>query len=247
MSQDNNKKSRRQNIYGSIFTLKVSQLCIALGLTILLFLLDVIEAIKHGSLDNINPSRPSSYVIIIIIVFFVISIFLDLYILKRTMAIGNRLNELAYIDKLTGLPNRYSCDLLFESFNSDNKLQNAGIIVMKINNLGKVNSSSGHQGGNWLISEFCTILEEVGENYGYVGRNGGNEFITLLEDCDSTKADMFLLDLTKRIQGYNELNVGAPIEVAYSRVLNSDANVDIVSKLVSLGYRKLLESPQILS
>jgi GGDEF domain-containing protein len=118
---------------------------------------------------------------------------------------------------------------------------------MQLSNLNTINASDGHTNGNWLISEFSTMLEDVSENYGYVGRNGGNEFIILIEDCDSTKADMFLLDLGKRIHGYNGMKVGSPVEVSYARTLNCDEHKEKISDLVSLGYRKLRETPQILS
>ena len=68
-----------------------------------------------------------------------------------------------------------------------------------------------------------------------------------MEDCDNTKIDMFLMDLTKRIHGYNELNVGAPIEVSYSKVLNSLEHMDKITDVISLGYRRIHEIPQILS
>ena len=154
---------------------------------------------------------------------------------------------MAYLDHLTGLPNRYSCDLLIESFNNPQRLPMAGFMLMKLGNLDSTNDENGHDNGNWLISEFSTILEDVSANFGYVGRNGGNEFIILIENCDSTAADMFLLELTKRIHGYNEMNVGTPIEVAYSKVLNCDENVENISDLISLGYKKIREMPLKLS
>ena len=77
--------------------------------------------------------------------------------------------------------------------------------------------------------------------------NGGNEFILLMEDCDSNNADMFLMDLTKRLHGYNELGVGSPIEIAYARVLNSDEKVTRISELISKAYKKLKDAPQVLS
>ena len=152
-----------------------------------------------------------------------------------------------FFKKLTGLPNRYSCDLLIQEYSESDKLPSLGFILMQLNNLKDVNSGSSHKEGNNLIAEFSSILEDVGNEYGYIGRNGGNEFIVLLEDCDNTKIDMFLMDLTKRIHGYNELNVGAPIEVSYSKVLNSLKHMDKITDVISLGYRRIHEIPQILS
>lgn len=239
-------KSKRVNIYNTIYIYKV------ISLVILVILTAVLGVLFHTNKDFYHQlsdaSTPAFFVVVALsLVIFVIFIIIDFYILRRTASIGRHLNKLAYIDHLTGLPNRYSCDLLIDSFNSLERLANAGFFVMQLSNLNTINASDGHTNGNWLISEFGTMLEDVSENYGYVGRNGGNEFIILIEDCDSTKADMFLLDLGKRIHGYNDMKVGSPVEVSYARALNCDEHKEKISDLVSLGYRKLRETPQILS
>ena len=239
-------KSKRANIYNTIYVLKIISLVILVALTALLgYLFHRDKEVFHQISD---ASTPAFFIVVAVcLVFFVISILVDFYILGRTASIGRHLNKMAFIDKLTGLPNRYSCDLLIDSFAAPERLENAGFILMQIHNLVSINSENGHDNGNWLISEFCTILEDVSADYGYAGRNGGNEFILLIENCDSTAADMFLLDLTKRIHGYNEMNVGSPLEVAYARALNCDEHVEKISELVSCGYKRLREAPQILS
>ena len=240
------RKGLRENIYSSIYIYKIISMIVLLIITVVYSVLffndkDTILGVNRGGIPLIF------FVMGVSLILFIISIILDFYILKRTASIGRRLNKLAYIDKLTGLPNRYSCDLLLDSFSAPERLAKTGFVLLRINNLNTVNKNSGHDNGNFLISEFCSILEDVGSNYGYAGRNGGNEFVILMDGCDSTKADMFLLDLTKRIRGYNELNVGTPLEIAYAKALNCDENKEKVSELVSLGYQRLEASPQILS
>lgn len=238
-------KSKRANVYNTIFIYKVISLCILVILTVILTVIFAKEADKIRQADSMAHLFVT--LVGVSIILFSFSIIFDFYVLRRTVSIGRRLNKMAYLDKLTGLPNRYSCDILIESFDAPDRLPDAGFLLMQIQNLHSVNQDSGHTGGNWLISEFCSILEEVSENYGYVGRNGGNEFIMLMENCDSTTTDMFLLDLTKRIHGYNEMNVGAPMEISYARVLNRDEHKEKISELISLGYKKLREMPQTLS
>ena len=246
MKPDFYNKSKRAHIYNTIYLIKIISLCILVVFTVILAVqFSTYKALFHEVSGDYLP--PIFFVMALCLVFFVISIILDFYILRKTASIGRHLNKLAYIDKLTGLPNRYSCDLLINSFNDPKLLMNAGFVLLKINNLVAINSSAGHTNGNFLISEFCSILEDVSESYGYSGRNGGNEFLVLMEECDSTKVDMFLMDLTKRIHGYNEMNVGDPIEVAYARAMNCDEGKEKISDLVSLVYKRLRESPQILS
>jgi diguanylate cyclase (GGDEF)-like protein len=203
---------------------------------------------KHRFKEYTQQTTPTFFIVVAVcLVFFTASIIVDFIILKKTTSIGVRLTRMAYIDKLTGLPNRYSCDVLLESFDSPEKIATTGFVLMQIKNLIAINNTDGHDNGNWLIAEFCSILEEVSEDHGYVGRNGGNEFLLVIEDCDSTAVDMFLLNLTKRIHGYNEMNVGTPLEISYSRVLNRDEHLEKISELLSLCYKRLRETPQTLS
>ncbi|MCR4757128.1 MAG: GGDEF domain-containing protein [Butyrivibrio sp.] len=238
-------KKKRAHIYRSIYTYKIVTLCVILALNFILagFFFKNVDLYYIYS-DSLTPY----YTIVgLRLTIFIASIIIDIYILKRTASIEKRLSTLAFLDKLTGLPNRYSCDLLIQGYNDSPKLQSLGFILMQLNNLKAINSGSGHKYGNNLIAEFSSILEDVGNDYGYIGRNGGNEFIVLLEDCDNTKIDMFLMDLTKRIHGYNELYVGAPMEVSYSKVLNSLEHMDKITDVISLGYWRIHEIPQILS
>lgn len=238
-------RSKRATVYSTIYFYKIISLTILAILTIVSVVL--YHGIKNEYMRNGASTPAIFYVMTVTFVFFAFSLIFDFYILHRTASIGRHLNRLAYIDKLTGIPNRYSCDLLFESFSSPELLPDTGFLLLKINNLATINNDNGHTNGNFLISEFSSILEDVSQDYGHVGRNGGNEFVVIMDNCDNIKADMFLMDLTKRVHGYNEMNVGDPLEIAYSRCLNCDEHKEKISDLISLGYKKLREMPQILS
>ncbi len=238
--------SKRANVYNSIFIYKVVSLVVAVVLAAALAILFIRDKALY---KEFTDSHPTAFFIVVAIclVVYVLSIIVDFFILSHTVSIGRRLNNLAFLDHLTGLPNRYSCDLLIESFNNEEQLPDTGFFLMQIANLGNINVNEGHKNGNYLISEFSSILEDVAESYGYVGRNGGNEYIVLLEDCDAEKADKFLKELGRRIQGYNEMNVGSPLEVRYSKVLNKDEHKEKISEIISLGYQKIREMPLALS
>ncbi len=239
-------RSKRANLYNSIFLYKCISLLLLIIMSVVLAVLFHVER-PYLTAASGGKTPPFIIAVAICIILFILSSILDFIILFRTISIGTKLNALAFIDHLTGLPNRHSCDLLIRSFSSPQRLKNAGFILMQISNLGSINKEDGHTGGNWLISEFSNILEDVSDTYGYIGRNGGNEFIMLMDDCDPARADMFLEKLRERIHGYNELNVGAMIEVTYSKVLNCDEQKEQISDLISLGYKKIRETPLKLS
>lgn len=239
-------KTKRQSIYSSVFIYKIISLCILAVLTcIMAVLFHKYKTMYHEYTDEATPVLFLFMAACLVI--FVISIFLDIYILKKTVSIGQRLSKLAYIDKLTGLPNRYSCDLLLDSFSDPSTLEKTGFLLLRLNNLVTINADNGHDNGNHLISAFANILEDTASDYGYAGRNGGNEFVVLMENCDNTKAEMFLMDLTKKLNNYNETNQDNPIEVAYAKALNENEHKEKISELISLGYQRIREIPQILS
>ncbi|SFB76005.1 GGDEF domain-containing protein [Butyrivibrio sp. YAB3001] len=238
-------KSKRSNIYGSIYVYKIVSLSVFILMSVLLSINYHRTKADFEAL-GVTKTPEIFYAVQVVIALFILSIITDFYIMHRTASIGRYLNKMAYIDKLTGLPNRFSCDLIFDTFNDPEKLPHTGFILLKLNNLVNINSAGGHANGNNLISDFCTIFEEVGQIYGFVGRNGGNEFVVVIDNCDSTNIDMFLMDLTKKLHDYNENNYIAPLEIAYARALNCDEHKDKITDLISLVYQRLRESPQIL-
>ena len=166
-------KTKRQSIYSSVFIYKIISLCILAVLTcIMAVLFHKYKTMYH---EYTGEATPVLFLFMAVcLVIFIISIFLDIYILKKTVSIGQRLSKLAYIDKLTGLPNRYSCDLLLDSFSDPSTLEKTGFLLLRLNNLVTINADNGHDNGNHLISAFANILEETATDYGYAGRNGGN-------------------------------------------------------------------------
>lgn len=149
------------------------------------------------------------------------------------------LSKLAYLDTLTGIPNRYSLDLIFRIFSTPVSIQDICCMVLKITNLKAINEASGHEAGDKLIQDFCSIFEEVGDRYGYLGRNSGNEFIIVIENCLSEKADNFTKALHQKLDLYNEEHRDFPIEVAIASVLNNDAQKTDFKDLLIATYDKL--------
>ena len=66
-------------------------------------------------------------------------------------------------------------------------------ITLDITNLKEINRSYGHLRGNDLIREFSLILQTASSGLCFVGRNGGNEFIALFENCSREKLKTFLV------------------------------------------------------
>lgn len=173
--------------------------------------------------------------------FFILSIvFLvyDLKQLKRFSGFSKQWEQMAYIDK-SGIHNRYSLDLLFQSYSTPESLENVGCCLFTIKNLEEINKKAGRDAGDEVIKDFCNILDESGAKYGFVGRNGGNEFIIVLENCTKATMSLIYAAMDKRLHFYNERHPLLPIKINRAFTLNAKENCSSFFGLLAATYSKL--------
>ncbi|MFC7371458.1 EAL domain-containing protein [Fictibacillus iocasae] len=114
------------------------------------------------------------------------SIIRDITERKRT---EEKMNQLVYLDPLTGLPNRM---LLSDRFShalkqaSEHKT-NLGILFLDIDRFKYINDTLGHAVGDQLLIQIAKILEQCTGAGHTVCRQGGDEFILLLADTTADK------------------------------------------------------------
>jgi diguanylate cyclase (GGDEF)-like protein/PAS domain S-box-containing protein len=98
---------------------------------------------------------------------------------------------LAYHDKLTGLPNRAMFQEVLDLSLARAKRQDGSVAVLYIDldNFKLVNDSLGHAAGDELLREMTSRLREAVRDTDVVSRLGGDEFLVLLSDLDSTPRD----------------------------------------------------------
>ena len=73
-----------------------------------------------------------------------------------------------------------------------------GIIMMDINLLKKINDTYGHEYGDLLIKNFCSVVCDVFV-HSPVYRIGGDEFVVILRNRDLANADKLLSDFEENI------------------------------------------------
>ena len=110
--------------------------------------------------------------------------------IEKRKVTEEKLEELAYYDTLTGLPNRVSVlrDLnnFIESDHAFNEC--AAVIFIDIDRFKYVNDTFGHATGDDLLVEISARLESVLHRNDVVGRLGGDEFIVLTRIDNSSVA-----------------------------------------------------------
>lgn len=166
----------------------------------------------------------------------IICIIMDFRQLEGHIIHDQMLKKTVYVDTLTGIPNRFSCDQIFEKYDENVDISQMGCALIRIANLEEINMNVGRPYGNIALKEFSTIVERVGAHYGFVGRNNGNEFLTVIDICDSDKMDRFVADLDKGVANYNKSANDLVIEIKVTRVLNESMKISDFRELVAKLY-----------
>lgn len=102
-----------------------------------------------------------------------------------------KIEQLAYYDPLTGLPNRRLFQDRFEqaSIKCARNHQYAALIMLDLDHFKSINDTLGHDHGDHLLQEVSTRLRQVMREQDTLARMGGDEFLILLEGLSSDLAE----------------------------------------------------------
>lgn len=167
----------------------------------------------------------------------VIFIILDFRVFYKTLQVSDEIQHAAYLDDLTGMPNHFSCDLVFQMYAEPEKIQHVGCALIEIDNLITTNEQLGREAGNQILIDFSNILEEIGSDYGFVGRNGGNEFLLVVENGNKQSMENFFNEVHTRLKRYNALELNNPIKIYYKYVLNDELHANRFSDIITEVYK----------
>ncbi len=150
------------------------------------------------------------------------------------------LDYAVHSDPLSGLANRFSCDVMIEKYLDKPIPENLGCIMFDLTNIHDTNKHYGHLKGNQLIRDFSSILHLASTNMCFVGRNGGNKFLALFEDGNAYKMDSFLKKLDQKIQLYNQDPASSLlIEYRYGVAFHEGEEVKTITDLIALSNRRI--------
>jgi diguanylate cyclase (GGDEF)-like protein len=149
--------------------------------------------------------------------FFVVTQLLNHFIFMTRMFAQRKeyasLTQIAYVDNLTEIPNRVSCDKrLLELAESTS---NYCILSLDLNGLKEVNDNAGHPAGDRLLKSFAGALRDVFEGTGECFRVGGDEFIVLFTSIEKEVLDEMLMTLEAKLLKLDEEDPEANHSVSY--------------------------------
>lgn len=130
------------------------------------------------------------------------------------------LEQKAYIDIHTGLPNKGSCEELLN--NREILREPTACVIFDLNNLKTVNDTRGHSAGDQLILSFARLLRRVIPEKHFVGRYGGDEFMAVIYHTDRQEVEGILDSLRREADAANRDGNQLPLSYAYGWAISAD-------------------------
>ncbi|BDY13489.1 GGDEF domain-containing protein [Hydrogenimonas cancrithermarum] len=107
----------------------------------------------------------------------------------------------------------------------------AGLILMDIDRLAKINEKYGYDAGNQVLKHFATVLKETVRDSDLVARFDDDRFALLLPDCDAKNAKKVIQRIQARI-----LEAPPKIEKSTIKIPFSSGVVSFNGKVAKLNH-----------
>ena len=121
-------------------------------------------------------------------------------------------NECIYIDKLTGVYNRFELDRELRRLQKKHK-EKIVAYMLDLNGFKKINDNYSHEEGDQALIAFAGILNDVFGSVGTVIRFAGDEFVALVYKGKESDIELYKQKTTEAVEDYNERS-GKPYKLS---------------------------------
>jgi len=180
----------------------------------------IVYLISTGYVSNMGPiyerdeSAAKIFWLMNSVIVFGFLIFYTNWMLKLVKESDRKLEEMAHIDKLTGLYNRhYLTELLEGAATADS---GDTVAMADIDRFKQINDTYGHNAGDYCLAKLAEILKD--SSGATVGRWGGEEFLIYMPaksmDAEAKgNAKDFFEKIREKVENTNFTYEGTPIKV----------------------------------
>jgi diguanylate cyclase (GGDEF)-like protein/PAS domain S-box-containing protein len=148
-----------------------------------------------------------------------VEVFSDATEKRTTEKRVRELEQIAFVDSLTGLPNRRFVELkVTQAWEEHQRFGRMyGLLMLDLDRFKSVNDSYGHEAGDALLKVVARTLAHSQRPADIVGRWGGEEFLVLMPDLTAVE----LGDLAERCR----------VLIAHSSVINGGARISTTTSI----------------
>ena len=148
-------------------------------------------------------------------------------------------NECIYVDKLTGIYNRFELDRELKRYQK--RKETIVAYMLDLNGFKKINDNYSHEEGDQALIAFAGILSEVFGAVGTVIRFAGDEFIAIVRKGKESDIALYKQKTMKAVKRYIERS-GKPYKLSAAvggRVFDfsKEANQDLVVVIDEMMYK----------
>ena len=121
-------------------------------------------------------------------------------------------NECIYIDKLTGVYNRFELDRELKRLQKRRK-ETIVAYMLDLNGFKRINDDYSHEEGDQALIAFARILTDVFGSVGTVIRFAGDEFVALVYKGKESDIELYKQKTAEAVDKYNEIS-GKPYKLS---------------------------------
>ncbi len=209
--------------------------------TFVITMLCIYELFQPSLRAEIFRSAPSTTLFVCVWLLLLVDyvfLLLDFRALSVTKSDYNELYSAVYADQASGLPNRFSCDVMIDKYSGSSLPAELSCVIVNLTSLFEINDRLGHAEGNRALREFSSIISSAAVSLCFVGRNGGNKFLAIFEQGGRVEIDSFLALLRAKVDSYNAHNPDAALVYSVGCALNREENCSVINKLISTANRR---------
>ena len=144
-----------------------------------------------------------------------------------------------YVDKVVDLPNRARCDVYISEKSERLLSENFSCLAFKMDSLNDLSREYGRATGDAVLKDFAQILRSFTEMYGFVGHNGGGNFIVFFPNCSGSKAGVILEAIGRQVEEYNRLNPSHEIRYSCGKAVSDVDSVFEIRQLLRLAMQRM--------
>jgi diguanylate cyclase (GGDEF)-like protein len=159
----------------------------------------------------------------------------------RNALTHQRTQEQAYQDPLTGLGNRFACNLYLSNLYEKSLHQGSAfsVLIIDLDDFKKINDTWGHVFGDKVLTFTAEKISAHAKHKGATFRHGGDEFLMVIENCTDEQAKIAAENLRKDLQHEsNQACLGFSLSIGCSSLRSDDS----LETLIERADQQLLKS-----